>query len=63
MDFLQKQKDIISSWTNHGQGHVFQFLDQLNETEKNNFFAQLEVRVRVLNFYQAICLILLENRH
>lgn len=42
MDFLQKQKDIISSWTNHGQGHVFQFLDQLNETEKNNFFAQLE---------------------
>jgi hypothetical protein len=39
----QKQKDIISSWTSHGQGHIFRFLDQLNENEKNTFFAQLEV--------------------
>lgn len=42
MDFLPMQKDIISSWTNQGQGHIFQFLDQLSETEKNDFFAQLE---------------------
>lgn len=42
MDCQTKQKDLISSWTNQGQGHVFQFLDQLNENEKTNFFAQLE---------------------
>jgi UDP-N-acetylglucosamine/UDP-N-acetylgalactosamine diphosphorylase len=42
MDSQQNQKDIISSWTSHGHGHIFQFLDQLDENEKNSFFAQLE---------------------